>query len=155
MSDFNDVFRRYGEEFDFYKNLPLVVYNDRSEIKEYVEEEARSLIDEDYTYEEIESLDDEEWEDVWSGYVAYVEQNDFHNVLPAKKANNLIDDVYSFEEKTNIPVYIDRRRYGELQVCVDDEESLSKENIAKTKEFFNRLIDKYDLRDVEDIKPSR
>lgn len=144
MGDFNDVFRRYGEEFDFYKNLPLVVYNERREIEEYVEEKAWELIDEDYTEEEWESLSEDEVQNIVRDYIFYVEQTEFHNILDREDCNNLLGDVYDFEDETGIPVYVDRRRYGELQVCVD-EDSLTEEEVEETKEFFKSLIHKYKL----------
>jgi len=93
----------------------------------------------DWTYDDLFDCEAEIYDDEFASLGACV--------LEPFDCGRVWDDVYAFQDKEGINVFIARKEYGAYQVCVNEDE-LSLDEIEIVKKFFDELVDKYGLRVV-------
>ena len=144
MNDIYEIYAFKGEEFDFYQNLPTITFDDAEQVDEYLEVAATMTVEEtlgdDWTYDDLFDCEAEIYDDEFASLGACV--------LEPFDCGRVWDDVYAFQDKEGINVFIARKEYGAYQVCVNEDE-LSLDEIEIVKKFFNELVDKYGLKVVE------
>ena len=141
MYKFTDVYRYEGKPMMKFKHLPILLYDIQEQIEEYIDEEAIKLTAEQCP----EDCTEEEWEETyWENYGHLLDTELGECVLTDDEDTALNEDVYAFQDDTGIDVRLERRAYGQMQLCVD-EDKLDVEELAQVQEFFKEMQKKYGL----------